>query len=168
MSLSIQREVVIKVLTGPPHSSPPGLHLPPRCFLSLSVPVFIFKIISMKCVLRKKVFPFKCLFFHFWLFLAVFFLKILSVMQDCGIMHKVFLFVFFFFFLWKYNMKVRAPTQCNCLEDLVPPFFAEASFKPHCVTVSLFLVYYLVTIPFFLYIVFSILVIEEKENAFSL
>lgn len=46
--------------------------------------------------------------------------------------------------------------------------FAEAAFKPHCVTVSLFLVYYLVTMLFFLYIVFSILVIEEKEKAFSL
>lgn len=41
-------------------------------------------------------------------------------------------------------------------------FICRSLFKPHCVTVSLFLVYYLVTMPFFLYIVFSILVIEEK------
>lgn len=68
---------------------------------------------------------------------------------------------------WKYNLKFRAPRQCNCLEDFFFLYLQKPHIK-HCVTVSLFLVYYLVTMPFFLYIVFSILVIEEKENTFSL
>lgn len=78
------------------------------------------------------------------------------------IMITFFLSVCLVFFNRNAVLEFGTLRQCNCWDlNLQKPH------KPYCVTVSFFLVHSRHH-ALFLYIVFSILVIEEKENAFSL
>lgn len=68
---------------------------------------------------------------------------------DAGLwMHGLQVF-FVLFFAVEIHLKFRAPRQSNCLEDLCFFLYLQTTHLNHTVTVSLFLVYYLVTMPFF-------------------